>query len=88
MDTIQAKQVNGAVDKTAVQDITGEKTFKAKLVIDKKRESHHMVMYQGFVYWAAESAQLEEEGNYRMGIIDGFLTTQQFIEGTWQDSAR
>ena len=83
---IQYRQnkVKGAVDQNSSQEISGQKTFTAPLIIDKHRESHHIVNYQGFIYWAVDPAILDQEGNARMGMVEGSLSTQQYEDGGWR----
>ena len=84
MDTISAKQVKGAVDQTSAQEITGQKTIKAMLICDKVRGTHHIVISQGFIYWTDEPTILDQDGNARMGMVDGSLETQYYEDGKWR----
>ena len=86
MDTISAKQVKGAVDQSSNQIIAGQKTFAEQLVIDKQRGTHDVVISQGFIYWTEDPANLDEDGNTRMGMVDGNLATQYYEEGKWRTS--
>lgn len=83
MEKIHVKQVEGALDLESPQSITGQKTFTAPLVIDKQEESHHMVNHKGFIYWVLDTSNLYQEGNYRIGMVDGSLVSQQYENGRW-----
>ncbi len=82
MDKILAKQVENMVDQSSEQQIGGEKTFTTA-VFDAGANSHHMVNFEGFIYWTTNTKSLNQDGNYRMGMIEGFLRTQQYSEGMW-----
>ena len=84
MDTISAKQVNGAVDQSSNQKIAGQKTFTEQLVIERQRGTHHVVISEGFIYWTDDPANLDEDGNTRMGMVDGNLETQYYEGGKWR----
>jgi len=83
MDKILAKQVENVVDTDSQQQVTGRKTFMSDTIFDRGTNTHHMVLSGGFIYWVADATTLDFDGNYRMGIIDGTLASQQYIEGAW-----
>jgi len=83
MGKILAKQVVGSLDITSEQVIEGKKTFSAPVVFQNKESSHSMINQNGFIYWVIDQKVLEQEGNYRMGIINSNLKTQKFSKGRW-----
>ncbi len=83
MDKILAKQVENVLDTDSHQQITGRKSFMTDTTFDRGANPYHMVLSSGFVYWVADAATLDFDGNYRMGISDGNLVTQQYFEGAW-----
>ena len=88
MGKILAKQVVGSVDTTSEQVVEGKKTFAAPVVFQKKESTHSMINHDGFIYWAKDTKKLEQEGNYRIGIINSTLQTQYFLNGNWENSER
>jgi hypothetical protein len=85
MDQIKAKQVNGMVDQSSRQEILGEKTFKAPLIIDRLGETHHIVAIEGFLYWAQDPTRLNQDGNFRIGVVGTTLQMQSFSDGRWNN---
>ncbi len=83
MGKILAKQVEGGVDLNSEQIIGGKKTFSAPIICQNKQVSHATINEDGFVYWVQNVEVLEQHGNFRMGVVDGQLSMQQFFEGQW-----
>jgi hypothetical protein len=83
MNKILSKQVENIVDLDSQQDITGRKTFQSNTTFSRGSKSHHMIASEGFIYWVSNVSILDEDGNYRMGIIDNNLVSQQYFEGIW-----
>jgi hypothetical protein len=83
MGKILAKQVEGGVDLNSEQIIAGRKTFSAPIICQNKQASHATVNEDGFVYWVQDVEVLEQQGNFRMGVVDGRLSMQHFHEGQW-----
>ena len=85
MDKILAKQVEDMVDKSSTQEISGEKTFTAAAIFDKQTENFNIVIHQGFIYWATDPKQLEQDGNFRYGIVEGAMTSQEYSGEMWNN---
>jgi hypothetical protein len=85
MTKVLAKQVEGAVDQTTSQEISGVKTFTAPVIHHPMGQDFFMVMYQGFVYWTIDPDQLHLEGNFRIGVEEGSFVMQFNDRGNWQD---
>jgi len=83
MGKILSKQIKGAVDLNSNQIIGGKKTFSAPIICLNQESSHHIVQANGFIFWVQNPEKLEEEGNYRLGIVEGQLSIQHFSENQW-----
>jgi len=86
MGKILAKQVVGSLDTTSEQVVEGKKTFSAPVVFQKKESSHSMINQDGFIYWVKDTKKIEQEGNFRMGVINSNLKTQKFSRGRWVEN--
>jgi hypothetical protein len=83
MDQIHAKQVIDVVDKSTDQQINGKKTFSTKTNFLNQGSSFHMVIDQGFIYWVTDVNNYDQEGNARLGMIDGTIKLQSYSGGSW-----
>ena len=83
MDQIHAKQVIDVVDKSTDQQINGKKTFNNKTNFLNQGGSFHMVIDQGFIYWVTDVNNYNQDGNVRMGMIDGTIKLQMYAAGSW-----
>jgi hypothetical protein len=83
MGKILSKQISGAVDLNSDQIIEGKKTFSAPIICQKKESSHFMVSVNGFIYWVTDPNRLNQQGNFRMGVVDSSLSYQKYIDGKW-----
>lgn len=87
MNKIKAKQVDGIVDNSSRQPISGEKTFIDMAVFEDKTEQNHVVIKDGFIYWVINPENLNEAGNIRQGVVSGSLTNQVFINDVWTNES-
>ncbi len=83
MGKILAKQITGAVDLDSDQIIEGKKTFSAPIICQKHESSHHMVNVNGFIYWAIDPEILEQDGNFRFGVVNSQLSIQHYAGDKW-----
>ncbi len=83
MNKILAKQVEGGVDINSDQIIEGTKTFSAPIICDKNESSHHMVNVNGFIYWVNNPDKLDENGNFRLGVVNSQLSIQHYSDKNW-----
>ena len=88
MGKILAKQVVGSLDITSEQVVEGKKTFSAPVVFQKKESTHSMINHDGFIYWVKDLKKLEQDGNYRIGIVNSVMQTQYFLNGNWGNSEK
>jgi len=84
MGKILAKQVQDVMDQQSDQKIKGVKIFIDKTVFDSGEEKHSVVNEHGFIYWAMNIDKLEQEGNFRMGVVKGKLVQQRFFKEDWE----
>ncbi len=83
MGKILAKQVLDVMDQQSDQKIKGVKVFMEKTIFDSGKQKHHVVNEHGFIYWAMNFDRLNEEGNFRMGVVEGKLVQQKFFKEDW-----
>ncbi len=83
MGKILAKQVYGSVDLNSDQVIEGTKTFSAPIICQKKESTHHMVNVDGFIYWVIDPKVLDQNGNFRLGVVNAKLSIQFYSDRTW-----
>ncbi len=88
MGKILAKQVVGSLDTTSEQVVEGKKTFSAPVVFQKKKSTHSVINQDGFIYWVKDQKVIEQEGNYRIGVVNSALQTQYFLNGNWENSGK
>ncbi len=83
MSKILAKQVEGGVDINSEQIIEGKKTFSAPIICKNKESSHHIVNVNGFIYWVTNPEILDQNGNYRLGVVNSKLSIQYYSDKNW-----
>ena len=81
MDRIKAKQVEGAMDLSSGQTVTGTKSFSAPMQFTGGEAT--MVAYQDALYWCQRENALEEVGNARLRIVEGSLIIEVFDGEIW-----
>ena len=83
MDQIHAKQVIDVVDISNDQQINGKKSFNNKTDFLNQGGAFHMVIDQGFIYWVTDVNNYNQDGNVRMGMVDGIIKLQSYSGGSW-----
>jgi len=83
MDQIHAKQVIDVVDISNDQQINGKKSFNNKTDFLNQTGSFHVVIDQGFVYWVTDTNNYNQDGNVRIGMVDGTIKLQKYSSGSW-----
>ena len=83
MDQIHAKQVIDVVDKSNDQQINVKKSFNNKTDFLNQGGLFHMVIDQGFIYWVTDVNNYNQDGNVRMGMVDGIIKLQSYSGGSW-----
>lgn len=89
METISAKQVEGAVDTSTEQNIGGVKSFTSPVnFLPNEPAAFQCMRMDGlYLYWLKDQANLYSEGDLRLGpgmAIEG-LTLQKYREGNWEE---
>lgn len=82
MDRIKVKQVEGAMDLSSGQEVTGTKSFSAPQQFTGGEIT--MVAYQDALYWCQREKVLEDAGNSRLKIQEGTLIIETFNGETWE----
>jgi hypothetical protein len=82
MAKLKAKQVTGVVDTTSTQTVSGQKTFTSAQAFPGGLSS--VVIYDGYLYWVNDPANLDDFGNTRVRFEGGLMRIQTF-NGDWQD---
>lgn len=89
METITAKQVEGAVDTTTDQSIGGIKSFTAPVNFFpiEPNQFECMRMEGLYLYWLKDQTKFETEGDMRIGPSNNFScpTLQEFNGGSWRE---
>jgi hypothetical protein len=89
METISAKQVDGAVDTSTEQNIGGVKSFTSPVnFIPENAEPFVCMRMEGlYLYWLKDQSNLYSEGDLRLGpgLNTEALSLQKFQEGQWQE---
>lgn len=80
MSRIKSKQVEGAVDTFSSQEVTGQKTFSSAQAFTGGVTA--VVISEGYIYWAMNPQNLDEDGNSRMRIENGQMQIEVF-QGGW-----
>ena len=87
MGKIESKQVNGVVDNLSDQLVHGHKTFAHAVSFSKGHQQTTDFMIHirdGFIYWVSDVENLEEDGNHRLGFINGNFELQCYSGGNWE----
>jgi|TARA_B110001452_G_scaffold251162_1_gene239971 hypothetical protein len=71
MSKINAKQIDGALDTSSSQQVTGQKTFSSAQTFLGGMQS--VIINDGYIYWVANPNMLNEDGNSRMRLVNGIL---------------
>ncbi|OYU95627.1 MAG: hypothetical protein CFE21_10835 [Bacteroidetes bacterium B1(2017)] len=89
METISAKQVEGAVDISTDQIIGGIKSFSSPVnFIPIDQSQFECMRMEGlYLYWTIDQTNLEHEGNFRFGPSQSLdcLTLQKRRNNQWQE---
>jgi hypothetical protein len=89
METITAKQVEGAVDNSTDQVIGGVKSFSSPVnFIPVDHSQFECIRLEGlYLYWTIDQTNLEHEGNFRLGPSQSLdcLTLQKRWNNQWQE---
>lgn len=80
MSKINAKQVDGVLDTSSSQQVTGQKTFSSAQTFLGGMQS--VIISDGYIYWALNPAVLNEDGNSRLRIVNGIIDIEVH-QGTW-----
>ncbi len=89
MEKVKVKQVDGAVDVSNSQTITGEKTFLSPINIKSVgvEKGGQIIRIEGsWIYWVYDVARLNADGNFRLGKdpATGEFTLQVCKGGIWE----
>ncbi len=91
METISAKQVEGAVDTSTEQNIGGVKSFTSPVnFISENVEGYACIRAEGlYLYWLKDQSHFYSDGDLRLGpgLSTEGLSFQKFREGEWRESA-
>ncbi len=89
METITAKQVEGAVDTTTDQSIGGVKSFTSTVNFFPADPTQFVcIKIEGlYIYWLKDSNIMDNEGDMRIGPSINFTcpTLQEFRNGIWNE---
>jgi hypothetical protein len=89
METISAKQVEGAVDVTSDQSIGGEKSFTSPAnFFPTDPGQFECLRIEGlYLYWLKDRSKFENDGNMRIGPSMSYScpTLQEFKDGSWKE---
>ena len=80
MSKINAKQVDGVLDTSSSQQVTGQKTFSSAQTFLGGMQS--VIISDGYIYWALNPPILNEDGNSRLRIVNGIIDIEVH-QGTW-----
>jgi len=84
MSKIAAKQIENVLDTNSNQEVLGIKTFKSQVVFDQIEEGYKMLIHEGFIYWVQDISAINFEGNYRIGVVEGIFSMQNYMDNQWQ----
>ena len=83
MSNIKAKQVEGALDMSSTQDVSGVKRCSAPVTV-LGTSAYHMVLSNGCIYFVQNASVLEQEGNSRLWVAGGTVKSEVYMRGQWQ----
>ncbi len=81
MDRIKVKQVEGALDQSSEQVVTGSKAFAAPQHFPG--EGVVVTIAEGCLYWCQSQGLLNEPGNTRIRTQDGMLMIEFYDGRDW-----
>lgn len=88
MDKIHSKQIEGVVDTTTKQSVAGEKTFNSPVNFSPEilEKGVYAIRIEGsWIYWAIDVNNLEQDGNFRIGIgREMAIVSQVNKNGIWE----
>jgi hypothetical protein len=80
MAKLTAKQVDGVLDTTSSQEVSGQKTFSSAQAFMGEQQS--IVISGGYLYWVSTPAMLNQSGNTRIRFEFGQMISEVF-DGDW-----
>lgn len=85
MDKIASKQIDGVVDLSSVQTVSGRKQFNGGVGSGAGPSGHYPILSGGYLYWVTSPAGSVTENDYRMGVsaASGVFVIQKMTQGTW-----
>jgi len=78
---VQAKQIQGCLDLSSRQEVTGQKTFSTAQIFTGPTQS--IVLSDGYIYWVNDPLVLDELNNSRLSISNGVMVIEVYNEGRW-----
>ncbi len=81
MDKIKAKQVEGVMDLTSSQSVSGTKSYSAPQQFTGGDLT--MVAYRDAMYWCQNPGVLNEPGNSRLRMLEGMLYQETYNGSDW-----
>lgn len=81
MERVKAKQIDGVVDTSSDQPVAGSKTFTDPQHFAGGNRS--ITVQDGVFYWCQNPGILEEPGNSRLKMENGFLVNEIFNGDQW-----
>lgn len=76
MNKLTAKQVEGVLDTTSNQEVTGQKTFSSAQAFTGRDQS--IVLAGGYMYWVSDPTVLNQHGNTRIQFINGQMLVEVY----------
>lgn len=76
MAKLTAKQVDGVLDATSSQEVSGQKTFSSAQAFLGEQQS--IVISGGYLYWVSNPAMLNQSGNTRIQFINGQMLVEVY----------
>jgi hypothetical protein len=84
VEKIAAKQIDGVLDLTTVQEVLGRKQFSGGVGASNGASSHFPIMSGGYLYWVASPTRFPDSGDFRLGVHPGnALKFQVMQDGVW-----
>ena len=85
MDKIASKQIDGVVDLSSFQQVSGRKQFNSGIITSNGAYSHYPVLGGGFLHFYASPDDAPQDGDYRIGISPATskLEMERYEAGTW-----
>ena len=76
MAKLTAKQIDGVLDTSSDQEVSGQKTFSSAQAFTGGEQS--MVISGGYIYWVQNPTNLNEQGNTRLRFQNGQMQVEVF----------